>query len=281
MKTLFELYMSEGDAGKAEELAIAMTAIDKNWQKKADLAKGVATVHSLMKEQKVEEARKAIADISTSIYNTEANAFIAISKSEVFDASGFTQGAYDSLLLTQAREPNELIQKAINKYGYKLGKTDTQIDNDVWGLRKNFIQPAPPFELGLYTSKNKVKLEDYRGKVILLTFWFPGCGPCRSEFPHFQNVINKFSKEEVAYLGINVLPEQDDYVLPFLKGTQYSFVPLRGTSEWAYEAYKVSGQPHNFLIDKNGQIVYSGFRTDGNNERTLELMIQSLIQKKG
>ena len=118
----------------------------------------------------------------------------------------------------------------------------------------------------------------YKGKVILMTFWFPGCGPCRGEFPHFENVVRKFKGKDLVYLGINVYPKQDEYVLPFMKGTKYSFIPLKGTSEWAFEAYGVRGQPTNFLIDKKGNIVYSNFRTDIDNERTLELMIQSLLE---
>jgi hypothetical protein len=74
-----------------------------------------------------------------------------------------------------------------------------------------------------------------------------------------------------------VLPIQDDYVLPFMKGTGYSFIPLRATNDWAQEKYGVRGQPTNFLIDKEGNIVFANFRTTADNERTLELMIRSLL----
>jgi thiol-disulfide isomerase/thioredoxin len=115
--------------------------------------------------------------------------------------------------------------------------------------------------------------------VVLITFWFPGCGPCRAEFPHFENVVKKYNKKELVYLGINVLPNQDDYVLPFMKGTKYSFMPLKATSDWAEKNYGVRGEPTNFLLDKEGNIVFANFRTDQNNERTLELMINSLLEK--
>jgi len=138
-------------------------------------------------------------------------------------------------------------------------------------------RPAPPFELGLYTSDKKARLEDFKGKVILLTFWFPGCVPCKAEMQYFQNVVNKYDKKDLVYIGINIVPYQDDKVLPFLERTKYSFIPLRGTSEWAQKIYKVGAAPANFIIDKKGKIVYSGFIIDAGKEHMLELMINSLI----
>ena len=62
-----------------------------------------------------------------------------------------------------------------------------------------------------------------------------------------------------------------------MKGTGYSFIPLRATSDWAQEKYGVRGEPTNFLIDKEGNIVFANFRIDQDNEQTLELMIRSLL----
>ena len=35
------------------------------------------------------------------------------------------------------------------------------------------------------------RLESYRGKVVLINFWYPSCGPCRGEFPTLQRVLDK------------------------------------------------------------------------------------------
>jgi|GEM_PF-6017691 len=43
------------------------------------------------------------------------------------------------------------------------------------------------------------------------------------------------------------------------------------------KAYKVQGEPENFLIDQNGKIVFDDFMIEGNNHRTFELMINSLL----
>jgi len=66
-----------------------------------------------------------------------------------------------------------------------------------------------------------------------------------------------------------------------MRGTKFSFTPLRGNGKWAEQVYHVRGESTNFLIDREGRIVYSDFMINANNERMLELMINSMLAKKG
>jgi thiol-disulfide isomerase/thioredoxin len=277
MDGLYGLYLQQGFTDKAIELATSM-GDKEGFPEKAESAKRIRVVRGLIKDKKYTEAKQEIGHLKLPRYS-EATNMLALLKAEVSDAAGSPQSAYDSLLLVQAKEPDDGIADAIAKYGTKLGKSKQQTEKDLWSIRDKKIKPAPPFELGLYTSDAKAKLEDFKGKVVLMTFWFPGCGPCRGEMPHFQHVVDKFSKNDLAYIGINVTPEQDEYVLPFMKGTKFSFIPLRGNEKWAEQVYHVRGEPTNFLIDKDGKIVYSDFMITGNNERMLELMIKSMLER--
>jgi thiol-disulfide isomerase/thioredoxin len=206
----------------------------------------------------------------------ELEDFLAFKKASLLAKGGDVKAAYNNLAENFAKLPTDEFYTAIEQYGKELGKDKEQIASDIKSLRYAKAETAYPFNLGLYTSKDSLSLKSLKGKVVLLTFWFPGCGPCRAEFPHFQAVINKFKPEEVAYIGINVYPDQEPYLLPLMKNAGYSFIPLRGNGEFARKAYGVQGEPTNFLIDKNGKIVYKNFRIDQKNHRTLELMIASL-----
>lgn len=274
---LFDLYVSEGMYDKASALANRMRS-KESWKSQVELAASLVKLKQLKDAGKWNEAQAMLKDVKVPRYSGAAE-YINLLKSEIADAAGNTRGAYDSLLIIFAKTPGENTKAAISKYASKLGLTAEQTVMDIANARKKNTYQAPAFALDMYTEKRKATLDEYKGKVVLLTFWFPGCGPCRGEFPHFQEVVNKYSKDELAYIGINVFPEQDDYVVPFMKGTGYTFTPLRSTAEWAQEVYKVRGQPTNFLIDKEGNIVYNNFMINSNNQRMLEMMIESLLKK--
>ncbi|SEW35129.1 TlpA disulfide reductase family protein [Chitinophaga arvensicola] len=277
MDDLFSIYLKTAPE-KAAALATALKG-QEGWGAKDTLAGKIISVNAFIQQGKFKEAADLLTGIKLSRYS-RLNTFIASLKARAAHGLGNTDEAYNSLAAIYAKDPTDDLWKELEVYGKAQGKDAQQIDKDIWQVRQQTIKPAPPFDLGLYTSSGTASLESYKGKVILLTFWFPGCGPCRGEFPYFQNVINKFKGQDVAYIGINVSPDQDDYVLPFMKGTGYSFTPLRATDDWAAKVYKVRGEPTNFLIDQNGQLVFTDFRIDGSNERTLELMISSVLKRK-
>ncbi|SEM13725.1 Thiol-disulfide isomerase or thioredoxin [Chitinophaga rupis] len=277
MSVLYDTYLEAGETGKAMELAKAM-GTDGGWDLRQSLARGMERVNALLKAKKYPEALKQLAQLKAPRNSAFASELVVL-KATTMHQNGQTQAAYHKLIAVESTSPDDLVRSSLTELGAALKKSNDEVEKDIWQAREKFITQAPAFELGLYTSDKKAALADYKGKVVLLTFWFPGCGPCRAEFPHFENVLKRFQGKNIAYLAVNVDPIQDDYVLPFLQGTGYSFVPLRGTAEWAAQTYKVSGQPTNFLIDGHGRIVFSDFQISENNERKLELMIASMLAR--
>jgi len=251
---------------------------DNDWNIRKQVAESLIQINKLEKNQNYKDAIIELDRVKLSGFNY-INDFIALKKAALQEKAGDVKAAYDSLAVKFAKLPTDQLGTALELYGKKIGMDKEQVVKDIETIRNSTAVAAYPFELGLYTSNGKLSLESLKGKVVLLTFWFPACSPCRAEFPHFQAVIDKFKGEDVAYLGINVSPQQDPYVLPLLQNTKFSFIPLRGSSEFASKYYGVNGEPENFLIDKDGKIIFRGFRIDNANHRTLELMISSLLQK--
>lgn len=276
MSELFALYL-EKDPEKAKALSVSMGK-ERGWPRLDSIADAVIEASRLMQQGQGKKAMVMLDSIKLPYY-PDLSALKATLYAKAAIKAGHPDSSYRKLTRLYAENPTSGLMTAIEVYAKQLGYNKAQIQKDINSIRAAQSKHAPDFDLGLYTSSGNATLKDFKGKVVLLTFWFPGCGPCRGEFPHFQHVIDKFKGQPVAYVGINVAPSQDPYVLPFMKGTGYSFVPLRGNSDWAWKHYKVRGEPTNFLIDQNGQIIFSNFRIDGNNEQTLELMIKELLAK--
>ena len=283
MSMLFDAY-ARTDPDKALALAEEMKPIKvdygNSWDDNANLAKNLVQVRKLEGAKDFAGAKALLDSSKISKYSSDLDMF-ALLKADLEARAGQPADAYKDLMARYAQTPEDAVGSAIQTYGAQLGKSSGQIDHEVWAARDAAAKPAPAFDLDQYLANGKRSLTDYRGKVVLLTFWFPGCGPCRGEFPHFENVLRRFKGQSVDYVGINVLPEQDAYVKSFMKGTRYSFTPLREDGKQQETDYHVRGEPTNFLIDQTGRIVYSNFRAeDPKSERVLELMIRSLLDHK-
>lgn len=286
MSGYYDLLLQQ-DAGKALSLAQWMADLKKGdarsaktWEANTVLAQNVMQTEALLNEGKGAEAAAAMEKLTMPRYSSAKEYLLAL-KSKALHAAGKSDEAYKNLLTAYVKEPSSGLNESLQAYGKALGKDQMAIGNEVWYIRDTSAKQAPNFALENYFTKKISSLSDYKGKVVLLTYWFPGCGPCRGEFPHFENVVKKFKDKDFVYLGINIAPEQDDYVLSFMKGTGYSFIPLKDNNNWKKGPLdNRNAAPVNFLIDGNGKIIFANFRTDGANEAVLEAMISSMLNRK-
>ncbi len=78
-------------------------------------------------------------------------------------------------------------------------------------------------------------------------------------------------------LAVNVENTQDAFVVPLMKSSHFTFVPLRGTRQFAEQAYKAVGMPANRLIDGQGRVVFQPTLITAEDQRTVELEIEALL----
>jgi thiol-disulfide isomerase/thioredoxin len=262
----------------AQELGKDETGERKQWPALITQAQTIAIAKSLIDQKKGEEALDVLNGLKLPKYTT-FKSDLAIMKAKANELSGRTQLAYDSLIVTFVKAPKVSLKKVIVLYGSKLSKSMDQVDADIWKQLDANAQAATPFNgLKRYMTVGQASLSDFKGKAVLLTYWFPGCGPCRGEFPHFENVVRKFKGKDLEYIGINIVSEQNDYVVPFMKSSGYSFTPLEDVKDRVKGNLDNRGvAPMNFLLDREGKLMFSNFNTDGENEEDLEMMINMLV----
>lgn len=249
------------------------------WQKNVIIAEKINESKMLMAKGKYQEASALLDSVSLGRFSDAKN-YLLLLKSKALNGQGRAKEAYQQLIVFYAKSPEKDIGDALFSYGKAIGKSSETVKDEIWKLRDSNAEQATPFKLKEYFSEGFKSLDDFKGKVVLLTYWFPGCGPCRGEFPHFQNVVDKFDKKDLAYVGINIVPDQNEYVIPFMEHSGYTFIPLEDTPGREKGNLDNRGAaPVNFLIDQSGRIMFTDIRTHEQNEDLLETMIQSLIKR--
>jgi len=282
MNSYFDVLLST-DPEKARALAVEMKDVKEaegdNWTDLLTQADLFIQAKKLMDQHQPAEGLAVLNKIKLSKYSQFGNESLMFLKAEATDQTGDHSSAYNQMMKVFAKDPSSALQTALNGYGAKLGKSEAAVKADIYQNLLTKAQPATPFTLKKYIGEGNASLSDYKGKVLLLTYWFPGCGPCRAEMPFFENVVKQYQKDKLAYVGINIVAEQDQYVVPFHNSSGFSFTPLaetKGRDKGNLENYGAA--PTNFLIDKSGRIIFSDFMIGAENETHLKMMVDLLLE---
>jgi tetratricopeptide (TPR) repeat protein len=94
-------------------------------------------------------------------------------KAEAAAGGGNREQAYETLIESAAASPDGRVDAALAKYATALAKTNRDVDADVWNARDAHARPAAPFTLSSLRDGAPVRLADFRGRVVLLAFWYP------------------------------------------------------------------------------------------------------------
>jgi peroxiredoxin len=111
-------------------------------------------------------------------------------------------------------------------------------------------KPAAEWKLDDLDGKSHA-LADFRGKVVVLDFWYRGCGWCIRAMPQVQQLADDFKDSPVAVLGMNKDQEEKDARF-VVEAMQLSYPILKATG--VPEKYGVHGFPTLIVIDQQGTV---------------------------
>ena len=151
--------------------------------------------------------------------------------------------------------------------------------------------PLPELLATEWIEQQPVKLSDLRGKVVLLDFWAPWCGPCRYTLPNLAKWQTDFKSKGLVVLGATkyyghgdqktlTKSEEIVYLKDFRKRNRLPYGFVVSDSDKNEFNYGVFSIPTSFLIDRNGVVRYISF---GASEEEIELLgdlIKKLIDEK-
>jgi|SRR5215469_15247701 len=150
------------------------------WQTIADYQKSIVDAQSLIAQKKYSDALNLLSKNElkpTNDYEPLSqidDTPYELTKAQALAASGQTQKAYESVKTALLPKPDDSLEAALVSYGARLGETPAQVREDVWQTRDVAAKPFTPFDLKQYVTNKDVKLADFRSRVVLVNFWYPG-----------------------------------------------------------------------------------------------------------
>jgi len=114
-------------------------------------------------------------------------------------------------------------------------------------LRKPFALPT--------LAGDEVSFDSLRGRVVLVKFWGVWCGPCVSEMPDFQKLVDKYADDpRVAIVTIDS-DSDPDKPRSFMEKNKYRF-PVLLDDGWINSSAGINSFPTAWFIGPDGKIAF-------------------------
>lgn len=121
------------------------------------------------------------------------------------------------------------------------------------------------------------------GKPIILCFWATWCKPCLEEMKVYHELYEEWQeKTGVKLIAVAIDDSRNSRkVAPFIKGKGWNFEVYLDENQDFMRAMNVTNPPHTFILDGNGEVVWShiGF-AQGDEEELFEQVLKLVDNNK-
>ena len=176
--------------------------------------------------------------------------------------SALAYNAEDKRLGSEA----DRVRETALETGLRIGRDEAALDADLEDARveaadaerrrvvdNRLDREAPDFSL-TDTQGYEWRLSDLRGKVVTLNYWASWCAPCRTEFPHYEDLVDSYaSADDVVFLAITTDKDPSE-AREFLDQTDYCFTVL--FDKGSETDFRVIGLPTHIILGPEGRIQY-------------------------
>jgi len=125
------------------------------------------------------------------------------------------------------------------------------------GIKNIVIHKVPKtYDNVIFLDKKdqKININEYRGKLLVLNFWATWCEPCKEEMPSLDKLQANPELDKIKIFAINIGKENSDKVNKFFKDFNIkNFEPYFDPPTTLAKMFSLRGVPTSILINKEGQ----------------------------
>jgi thiol-disulfide isomerase/thioredoxin len=153
----------------------------------------------------------------------------------------------------------------LKNLGEKAGKS-------LYALEHLSLGATPPNIVGKDLQGRPMNLDDYRGKVVMLSFWFTGCGPCLEMIPQEQKLVEKYKDRPFVLLGVCTDPSVEQAQQTAAEHKMDWPCWFDGQDGPIAHDWNVLSWPTVYILDKNGIIVAKNLRDEDLNTKIAQIV---------
>ena len=112
-------------------------------------------------------------------------------------------------------------------------------------------KPAPTRALPMLDGSGELSLEAFEGDVVVVNFWASWCVPCRREHAELAAAAERYSGQDVRFLGV-VYQDRASDAQRFLDELGQSYDNVIDPGSRAAIDFGLFGVPETFFIDREG-----------------------------
>jgi thiol-disulfide isomerase/thioredoxin len=98
------------------------------------------------------------------------------------------------------------------------------------------------------------RLQDYRGKWVLVNFWATWCPPCLEEIPDLAALHEAHKDKDLVVIGV-ALDSSKESVVEFIAKKKIAYPMVFGDYNMAEQVGEVEALPTSYLYDPTGKLV--------------------------
>ena len=154
-------------------------------------------------------------------------------------------------------------QKGPEDQSLQTGESKTNTATAETQTKDSIYPPAPS---GIMQTEikdldgNVFKVEDKKGKVVLLNLWATWCGPCREEMPDIVAMQEKYKDKGFEVYGLNTDDESADDIKAFAQQMKLNYQLGYASTKMIGEFIRitrVTGIPQTIIINREGRMAFA------------------------
>jgi len=100
------------------------------------------------------------------------------------------------------------------------------------------------------------RLENYKGKWVVVNYWATWCAPCVKEIPDLIEFHDKHQNKDAVVIGVNMEETSDENVRKFLARFKVNYPMLLAEPDSRSPLGEIKGLPTTFIVSPDGNVVH-------------------------